>query len=150
MYDEYSPILKEMKERLLHVSAFESENIIATILKDIFQSKKYENFAYKIHYPLRKIIKTDLIEDIEDKNFAENVNTHCDFLIFNTLDKSIQLIIEVDGSQHNGEIQRRRDERKDRLLNDFGINVLRLKTTDSDTISECKEKIISQLKKVHN
>jgi hypothetical protein len=101
MYDAYSPILNDMKERLLHVSDYESENIIATILTDIFKSKGYNNLAYKTHYPLRKIIKTELIKDIEDKNFAENINTHCDFLIFNTLDKSMQLVIEVDGSQHN-------------------------------------------------
>jgi hypothetical protein len=60
----------------------------------------------------------------------------------NKLNKEIELVIEVDGSQHKNEIQLNRDIRKDKLLTNAGIKVLRLSTT---TI-ECKEKIIEKLK----
>ena len=46
------------------------------------------------------------------------------------------LVVEVDGSQHREDVQSARDSRKDRLLSDAGIKILRLSTT---TI-ECKEK----------
>ena len=55
--------------------------------------------------------------------------------------KEIELVVEVDGSQHKKEIQMKRDKRKDRLLTEAGIKILRLSTT---TI-ECKEKIIKLL-----
>ena len=67
----------------------------------------------------------------------------CDFLIFNKLNKEIEIVVEVDGSQHKEEAQAARDRRKDRLLKATGIKILRLSTT---TI-ECKEKIIAVLTK---
>ena len=62
-------------------------------------------------------------------------------MIFNKLNKTIELVVEVDGSQHNEEIQTNRDRRKDRLLTTAGIKVLRLPTTSI----ECKDKIIAAL-----
>ena len=73
--------------------------------------------------------------------FVSNISTHCDFLIYNKLDKAIELVVEVDGSQHKEDIQAKRDKRKDRLLATAGVKVLRLSTT---TI-ECREKIIAML-----
>lgn len=142
MYDDYAPILEEMKQRLLKISEYQSENIIATVIQDICQSGKYGGLAYKFNYPLRAVIKVSTLSDREDVKFVCNVNTHCDFVIYSTLDKSIQLVVEVDGKQHQEEVQARRDRRKDRLLNEAGINVLRLPTTSMD----CKEKIIDALR----
>ena len=73
--------------------------------------------------------------------FNVGLNTHCDFLIYNKLNKEIVLVVEVDGSQHREEIQAARDRRKDRLLADAGIKILRLTTTSI----ECKEKIVAML-----
>ena len=67
----------------------------------------------------------------------------CDFVIYNTLDKKIELVVEVDGSQHQEEIQSARDRRKDRLLQEANIRILRLPTTSMD----CKERIIDALLK---
>ena len=145
MYEEYSPMLQNMKNKLLHISEHESENIIATLLDEMLQNGKYGNLRYKLHYPLRKIIKTDKLQDIDDCNFVENANTHCDFIIYNTLNKSIALVIEVDGSQHADEIQQQRDRRKDRLLFECGIEVLRIGTTEIN----CEEKISNKLKAIN-
>ena len=138
MYDDYLPILESLKKKLLKISQYESENIIATVLKDIFQSRQYGQLSYKFNYPLKYVIKPSCCENEADKKFADNIHTHCDFLIFNKLDKSVELVIEVDGSQHAETLQKERDERKDRLLHNAGIRVLRLKTTDIN----CEEKII--------
>ena len=141
MYDDYSPILEEMKQRMLNISEYSSENIIATVIQDICKSGKYGGLDYRHNYPLRSVIKVSSLTDSEDIKFVRNVNTHCDFVIFNTLDKSIELVVEVDGKQHNEEIQAKRDRRKDRLLKSAGIKILRLPTTSMD----CKEKIIDAL-----
>lgn len=141
MYDDYSPILEDMKKRMLNISAFQSENIIATVIKDICDSGKCGALFFRFNYPLRAIIKTDSLTDKEDIMFIRNINTHCDFVIYSALNKKIELVIEVDGSQHLEEIQSARDRRKDRLLADAGIKILRLPTTAVD----CKEKIINAL-----
>lgn len=130
MYDAYSPILENMKNNLLKISKYESENIIATIIKNICESGKFGALDFKFNYPLRKIVNTEFLTNTEDKNFLLNPSTHCDFVIYNTLDKAIQLIIEVDGKQHDKELQKKRDIRKDRILREANLNLLRIKTTD--------------------
>ena len=90
---------------------------------------------------MKYVIKTELLGDTDDAKFVLNRNTHCDFLIYNKLNKEIVMVVEVDGSQHKEEVQAARDRRKDRLLTAAGIKVLRLSTT---TI-ECKEKIVKML-----
>lgn len=143
MYDDYAPILEKTKKELLNISSFASENIIATVIDEICRSGEYGTLGYKFNYPLKYVIKTATLSDAEDIKFVSNINTHCDFLIYNKLNKEIEMVVEVDGSQHKEEIQVARDKRKDRLLTAAGIKILRLTTT---TI-ECKEKIVSALKK---
>lgn len=137
MYDAYSPILNDLKQRLLHLSEYQSENIAATVIDDICKSGKYGSIDFRFNYPLRNIIKSELLSDMADRQFVEHANAHCDFVIYNKIDKQIRIVVEVDGKQHNFDIQRERDERKDRLLAVANIRVLRLKTTDVD----CENKI---------
>lgn len=137
MYNEYSPILNSMKQRMLHISKYRSENIIATLLRDICDSGKCGRISFEFNYPLSKFIHIESLSDIDDKLFAENINTHCDFVIYNKINKEVRLAVEVDGKQHESPVQKRCDERKDRILSWANIPVLRLKTTDVD----CENKI---------
>ena len=142
MFDDYAPILQDMKNRLLKISKFDSENIIATVIDDICKTKRNGLLSFKHNYPLNKIVDVDGMSDVEDRNFILSPGTHCDFVIYDTLDKRIRLIVEVDGKQHDDFLQRKRDERKDRILHDAGLKLIRIKTTDVNV----QEKIISQLK----
>ena len=108
--------------------------------------RNYAKTYFKFGYPLKYVIKASELEDPDDIKFVSNIHTHCDFLIYNKLNKEIELVVEVDGSQHKEEIQAARDRRKDGLLNTAGVKVLRLPTT---TI-ECKEKIIAKLNEEKN
>ena len=141
MYDDYAPILEKTKKELLNISNFSSENIIATVIDEICKSGEYGALGYKFNYPLKYVVKIKTLTDLEDIKFVSNINTHCDFVIYNKLNKEIEMVVEVDGSQHREECQAKRDRRKDRLLENAGIKILRLSTT---TI-ECKEKIIEKL-----
>ena len=141
MYEDYAPILEKTKKELLNISQYPSENIIATVVNGICKSGECGALAFKFNYPLKYVIKLNTLTDPQDIKFVSNINTHCDFLIYNKLNKEIVLVVEVDGSQHREEIQAARDRRKDRLLADAGVKILRLATT---TI-ECKEKIVAML-----
>ena len=136
MYDEYSPILARMRSNMLNVSQFDSENIIATLIDEICRSEKYGMLAFKFNYPLRKIIDPESVSDRDDRNFILAPGTHCDFVIFSLLDKKIQLLVEVDGKQHEAKIQKERDNRKDRLVKGAGLKLLRIRTTDVVNVRE--------------
>lgn len=130
MYDEYSPILERMRRSMLKISQFASENIVATLIDEICRSGEYGVLAFKFNYPLRKIIDPDSVSGREDRNFILSLGTHCDFVIFSLLDKKTQLLVEVDGKQHESKIQKKRDAIKDRLAKGAGITLVRIKTTD--------------------
>lgn len=139
MFDDYAPILQNMKNRMLHISEFDSENIIATVINDLCASKKHGLLSYKFNYPLNRIINTGELADIEDRNFVLSPGTHCDFVIFDRLNKQIRLIVEVDGKQHDDPIQKSRDERKDRILQEAGLKLIRIKTTDINVVERIEE-----------
>lgn len=137
MYQDYSPVLESFRRKMIKISEFASENIIATLVKEICEEKKFGIFGFLAHYPLRKLVRSENVLDDGDRKFLLNPNTHCDFVIFDKLDKSIKMVIEVDGMQHSAGVQKVRDERKDGILNNSGIPILRIKTTSSN----CKERI---------
>lgn len=76
-------------------------------LYNIVNIKKYEN-------------------DIDDKKFIMNNWTRCDFVIYSNIDKKVELVIEIDGKYHLNPIQKNRDLRKDRILNESKIKVYRI------------------------
>lgn len=57
------------------------------------------------------------------------------------MDKGIRLVVEVDGFQHEKYLQHIRDSKKDSILRQAGIPLLRIKTSEA----HCKEKIIDAL-----
>lgn len=142
MFEEYSNVLQPLKNRLINISEHESENIIGTLIDDICKSKKYGLLKFYNNYQLRKVLNIDSLSNDEDLKFIKNANTHCDFIIFDMLNKEIRLVVEVDGRQHNEPVQKARDERKDRLLTAAGVKILRLPTTSV----ECREKLELALK----
>lgn len=142
MYDDYAPILSSLKQKLLHISEYQSENIVATVLQDICQSNQFGNIKFKFNYPLCNLIRSEALDDIEDRRFVFNKNTHCDFVIYNVMDKTVKLVIEVDGKTHCNEVQQQRDARKDKLLTAVNIPILRLKTTDFDCEKKIKEALM--------
>ena len=98
-----------------------------------------------MHYPLRNLIRdTSLLNDRE-KSYVENINTHVDFILFNKLDKSPILVIEVDGFKYHdeNEAQLERDNIKNSVLEKYEIPYLRLKTNGSDEEKRIREALIS-------
>lgn len=128
MYRDYSVVLAPLRAKLVSVSKFKSENIIATLINECVETK-YKTYDWLHNYPLRKIVNVNNLVDERDRKFVSNENTHCDFVIYNRFGKKPCFVIEVDGKQHRKQVQQARDVRKDRLLTALGIPVYRLPTT---------------------
>ncbi|MDR0698657.1 MAG: DUF2726 domain-containing protein [Tannerella sp.] len=64
----------------------------------------------------------------DEIQFIRN-NSRLDFLLYNKIDKTPVLAIEVDGvSFHNNELQQERDNKKNHILETIGLPLLRLST----------------------
>lgn len=142
MYQDYSRILDPLRAKLLSISEFDSENIIATLIKDCID-KQYKTFDFVHNYPLRKVINSSRLADERDRKFVSNENTHCDFIVYNRFDKKPYFVVEVDGKQHRKKVQQERDARKDRLLNSLGIPVYRIPTTAIVKIGDIEKYFLS-------
>ena len=58
-------------------------------------------------------------------------NSRIDFLLYNKIDKTPILAIEVDGvSFHDNDIQRDRDAKKNNILHNINLPLLRLATNE--------------------
>ena len=87
-----------------------------------------------VHVSLVNLVKDYSLLNHEETAYARNPLTHVDFLLFRKMDKSPLLAIEVDGTAFHaaGSIQAVRDEKKNHILSQCGIPLLRLKTDGSD------------------
>ena len=85
------------------------------------------------HYPLSRLIADWFLLDEREKAFVGNHLAHVDFLIYNHLTKKPLMAIEVDGwhFHKNSEVQQARDSIKDKILAKFGLQPLRISTTDT-------------------
>ncbi len=144
MFEDYSKVLEPLKKKIMKVSQFDSENIMWTLLKSYCSSGEYGPLGVLFNYPLRLVINTALLTDSEDIRFVENENTHCDYVVYSLLDKSIKLIVEVDGKQHTEELQSLRDQRKDRILSSAGLQLIRIKTTSVDVEKKIEDALRHQ------
>jgi hypothetical protein len=146
LYSNYSNALSKEIRSIKHVSKYKSENLMNFIIEKVLNMPEYNCFRHVLHVPLISIIKdTSQLTD-EEKKYAGNIWTHVDFVIFNKLDKSPSLVVEVDGVafHENNQKQSERDRMKDGILNKYNIPVWRIKTNESGE----EGKLISKLEAI--
>ena len=82
------------------------------------------------HYPMRYLIRDTSKLSEREARFAMHHSTHIDFLIINRVTKEPLLAVETDGySFHNKQTEQyQRDRIKDRILEIYGLPLLRLST----------------------
>ncbi|WP_417455402.1 AAA domain-containing protein [Kiloniella sp.] len=133
LYADYSDVLKSFSKGVKKTSKFTSENLMIALLEDILKDERYSSFAYKINYSLNLLVQ-DFIEFTDrEKEFVLHPNSHVDLLLYNKLDKTPFLAIEVDGYQYHelDKTQSERDECKDSVFNKLGIRLERFSTIGS-------------------
>jgi len=87
-----------------------------------------------IHKPLNAIINDVHLLNDDERKYVRQPNSHLDFLIYSKISKKPIVAIEVDGFNYHkpGTRQHERDKMKNRILDLYGIPLLRFPTNGSE------------------
>lgn len=134
LYKEYAQRRRFFLRQHKRVSIYDSENLIYAVIEGIIQKEMFQNIDCAIHVSLASIVKDYSLLTEAEKAYTRSQLTHTDFLLFNKMDKSPIMAIEVDGTNFHKEGSRQsfRDVNKNNILEKCGIPLLRLRTDSSD------------------
>ena len=147
LYSQYT------KERIAflsshkNISVYDSENLTYSLLESIIQEyPQFSHLGTLCHTPVRVVIHDWSLLDEEERRYASHYGTHLDFLIINHVTKKPVMAIETDGYSfhHDGTEQHQRDLLKNRILEKYGLPLMRLSTTGSGE----KEKVVAKLSEI--
>lgn len=143
LYKEYNKVFTSFLSSNKSISGSAAEIIIHKLLSEniLPNNAQFSSVDMAREYRLRDLIR-DFQPFSEDEAKFIKSNSRLDFLLYNKIDKSPILAIEVDGvSFHDNDLQQERDNKKNHILETIGLPLLRLST---DGHSE-KTKIIESL-----
>ncbi|MEU3271267.1 AAA domain-containing protein [Saccharomonospora sp. NPDC006951] len=132
LYTAYSQRLRPLAARIGKKFKYPSENIIWTVLNDIFAEPSY---AHLVAIP--QVILKNLLPSLDrltpDQVAFARRRASIDFVVYNRVTNQPLLAIEVDGFEfhENKPIQLKRDALKDEILRVHDLPLLRLPTTGS-------------------
>ncbi len=133
LYEGYARQRREYLQKHRRVSDYDSENLLYAVIEGILKKEEFQKVGCAVHVSLAALVKDYTLLDEEEKAYARNLLTHTDFLLFNKMDKSPIMAIEVDGARFHkaGSKQAARDAKKDRIFPKCGIPLLRVRTDES-------------------
>lgn len=143
LYKGYEEERAKIISKSSKVSAFDSENLMFGLIKQVLADERFLKYDVLMHFPIRQLIKNFFKLDEQETKYASHPLTHLDFLIYNKLGKVPVLAIEVDGFEFHkqGTQQAERDKMKDKILEKYNFPLLRFRTNESNE----KEKLINKL-----
>lgn len=133
LYKEYDRSLEKLNTRLnLKDSHFKSEQIMASLLRDILMTAEFTSMTFHMQIDLIQLvsIKNNSFTDREIEFMKQKAS--CDFVIYYKVGKNPIGVIEVDGGSHDEKVQQERDALKNIILEKTNIPLLRLKTTEGN------------------
>lgn len=141
LYKEYNKVFTSFLYSNKKTKGSAAEVIIHKLLtENILNNVEFASIDMVREYRLRDLIH-DLQQFSEDEVLYIMNNSRIDFLLFNKIDKTPVLAIEVDGvSFHEKKLQQERDRKKNHILEIIGLPLLRLSTDGHDEeprIIEC-------------
>lgn len=128
------------------VSEYDSENLTFDLIENIRVTYPHLSHIKALcHYPMRYMINDTQGLSEREKQYALHPSTHIDFLVINRVTKEPLLAIETDGySFHNEKTEQfQRDRIKDKILELYGLPLLRLSTVGHSE----EQKIVDMLNK---
>ncbi len=143
LYDCYAEMRRQMiKSR---VSQYDSENIMCDLIRDVLNMEKFKTIGFAMHVPLKTIFRDLSGLTQPEYNYANNIMTHCDFLLYDRVSKRPIIAIEVDGTSYHkaGSRQSERDRMKDSIFSTFQLPLIRFSTDGSKE----KQRLIQTLEK---
>ena len=143
LYKENRKQRMEYLKNKKRISDYDSENLTYDFIENVIKENNFDNLDFVVHIPLMDILSHDNLLNEDEKRYANNSWTHIDFVVFNKMNKEMFLAIEVDGYYYHkeGTKQQERDKLKDRILEKYGVPLIRLSTAGSDEKKILEEKI---------
>jgi len=141
LYKHYEENRRKMIKS--HVSEFDSENLMYDLIKSVLNDERFNVFDVALHVPLKTIFKNLTQLPDGEYEYANNIMTHCDFIIYDRVTKKPVLGIEVDGTKYHGENskQHERDVMKNNIFATYNMPLIRFRTDGSQE----KAKLIKAL-----
>lgn len=130
LYKEYNKVFVSFLLSNKHVGGSAAEIIIYKLLSEniLLNNSQFSSVGMVREYRLRDLIR-DYTAFSENEIMFIKSNSRLDFLLYNKIDKSPILAIEVDGvSFHTNDLQHERDNKKNNILEIIRLPLLRLST----------------------
>ena len=145
LYKGYEEQLMHYLKKHRRVSEYASENLAYSKIELVLKKEEFSTIGCAVHVPMNTLLKSDVQLSEREHQFAHCPLTHVDFLLFNKMDKSPVMVIEVDGVMYHPRRGRQaeRDAVKNHVLSNCKIPILRLRTNESEE----EARIESMLKK---
>lgn len=133
LYKEYNKVFISFLSSNKNVKGSAAEIIVHKLLSEnILLNTQFLSIDMIREYRLRDLIRNYQSFSEDETRFIKN-NSRIDFLLYNKIDKTPVLAIEVDGvSFHDNELQQERDKKKNHILKTIGLPLLRLSTDGHD------------------
>lgn len=149
LYQGYAQQRRIFLQKHRRVSEYDSENLLYAVIEGVLKKVEFSSVSCAVHVSLVNLLKDYSLLSHEESAYARNPLTHVDFLLFRKMDKSLLLAIEVDGTAFHaaGSIQAARDEKKNHILAQCGIPLLRLRTDGSDEKKQIEQVLREALQK---
>ena len=133
LYREYDKSLEKLNTRLnKQDSRYKSEQIVATIIRDILLLEEFKTLIFHQQIYLKQLVSINHELFTDDENTFIKNNSSCDFVIYYQIGKKPLAVIEVDGGCHSKPEQIIRDKKKNSILAKANIPLLRLPTIESE------------------
>lgn len=129
LYKEYNKVFISFLSSNRKIKGSAAEIIMYKFLDErILTKAQFSSIDMVREYRLRDLIRSFEPFSEEEIQFIKN-NSRLDFLLYNKIDKTPVLAIEVDGvSFHDNKLQQERDNKKNHILETIGLPLLRLST----------------------
>lgn len=146
LYKEYETKRRLFLQRHKRISEYDSENLMFGLIEDVLRIDKFNSLDVICHQPLNNIIRDLHLLTDDETNYVMHPNSHIDFVIYNRIDKTLFLAIEVDGYEYHKDNtkQHERDVMKNHIFEVYNIPLLRFSTVGSGE----KEKLINKLEEI--
>jgi superfamily I DNA and/or RNA helicase len=133
LYKGYYKKRKELLNKQRKVSEYDSENLMYGLISKILGEEQFMRFDVAVHIPLKMILRDMSALSTDEREYAQNILTHVDFLIFDKIGRAPRLVIEVDGTKYHAKRTRQeeRDRMKNGILEKYGLPYVRFRTDES-------------------
>jgi len=133
LYKNYRKERNAFLHKQRRISEYDSENLMYGVIQKTLNDERFMKFDVATHVPLKWIFRDMQRLDTNEKQYAQNILTHVDFLIFDKIGKVPRLAVEVDGMAFHakGTRQAERDKLKNGIFEKYKLPYIRFKTNES-------------------